>query len=393
MPAIPITKHLCTNPPAIPEGKSKVRIFDTRVKGFIMEFRRGFSTAYFRYQDQRGRLREVKLGRLGDVTLEQVRARAEQLRAETSLGRDPLAEIDQKKAIPTVEAFITERYMPQVRERLRSHANVAAYCRRIVACFGNKALDEVTPADIATLRRRLVAEKLSNGSVNRHLATSRNLFNVARKFQLFAGPNPASSPGMMAETHRDVRLTAQQTQALVHALDLESNRGAAEALLLLIVTGARKNEILKAKWEYVDLERRLLTVPRSKSGKPRYIPLSPFAIRVLVERMQRRRPEDAGFVFPSEPGKPLYDVRGAWKRAKRAAGLLPSLRVHDLRHSFASALANSGIPLNEIGVVLGHQTLSTTARYVHHAPQRMVATATVAAEAWNLLPSPAPRAG
>ena len=86
-------------------------------------------------------------------------------------------------------------------------------------------------------------------------------------------------------------------------------------------------------------------------------------------------------------GRPLEGLRGAWARAKRAAGLPAGQRIHDLRHAFASALANAGVPLFEIGTVLGHRQLSTTTRYAHHSPQRLVATADTAARAWNLLPA------
>lgn len=387
MGALPITKALLAAPPPLPEGQAKLRIFDRRLKGFIVEFRRSCTTFYFRYQDIRGRHREIKLGRLGDVSLEQARKRAEQLKAETSLGGDPVADGERKRAIPTVASFIAERYLPHVRERLRSAGNIDAYCRRIVPAIGTKALDSVTAADIAAFRRRLLTAKLSNASVNRHLATVRSLFNLALKWGIYEGSNPASSPGMLAERHRDVYLSGDETQALVRALDAEPNREAAAALMLLIVTGARKNEVLKARWENVDLERRLLTVPRSKNGKTRHIALSSLAVRVLLIQLQRKRPGDDGYVFPGKVvGKPLENVRCAWVRAKKAAGLRQDIRIHDLRHSFASALANNGVPLNEIGILLGHSQLSTTARYAHHAPQRLVETAAVAERAWNLSP-------
>jgi integrase len=97
---------------------------------------------------------------------------------------------------------------------------------------------------------------------------------------------------------------------------------------------------------------------------------------------------DNPYVFPGRlPGRSLENLRGTWERAKRAAALPAELRIHDLRHSFASALANAGTPINEIGVVLGHRQLSTTTRYAHHAPQRLVETAAVAARVWGLLPS------
>lgn len=385
-----ITRALLAVPPDIPDGKAKVRLFDARTRGLICERRRTCTTFYFRYTDPRGRSREIKLGRLGDITLDQARRRAEQLRAETSLGADPMADAEKRKAVPTVAEVIDERYMPHVRDRLRSHATVAVFCRRISAALGRKALDEVTAADVSGFRKRLMESGLSNASVNRHLATLRSMFNLARRWDLYEGRNPAASPGMLAETHRDVYLTAQETQALVRALDAEPDRDAAAAILLLVLTGARKGEVLTARWEHVDLSRRLLTVPRSKSGRTRHIPLNALAVRVLIHQHERhRRAGDGGFVFPGrKPGRPIEDLRGPWKRAKEAAGLLPSTRLHDLRHSFASALANQGVPLNEIGVILGHSQLATTVRYAHHAPDRLVATAAIAARAWNLLDGP-----
>jgi integrase len=201
------------------------------------------------------------------------------------------------------------------------------------------------------------------------------MFNLAQKWQLFEGRNPAAAPGMMRAVHRDKYLTAYQTQALMRALDMERDKGAAAVLALLTVTGARRSEIVLATWDNVDLDRGMLTVLRSKNGRPRYIPLSPIAVAILERQATRRLPGNP-HVFPS------------WRRAKKAAGLPDDLRVHDLRHSFASALANAGTPLNEIGTVLGHTQLSTTTRYAHHSPQRLIATATAASNAWNLLPPP-----
>jgi len=87
-------------------------------------------------------------------------------------------------------------------------------------------------------------------------------------------------------------------------------------------------------------------------------------------------------------GKPIEGLRKPWEKAKKAAGLPMDLRIHDLRHSLASALANAGTPLYEIGAVLGHRQLSTTTRYAHHSLQPMVETATAAERTWNLLPAP-----
>ena len=210
MAAITITRSLVQKLPPLPEGAAKHRIFDDRLAGFIAEQRRSTVTFYFRYKDARGRQHEVRLGRLGDVTVDQARRRAEQLKAEVSLGGDPVAEKAKLKAIPTVDEFARERYLPHVQERQRSAHNVEAYLRlRILPAIGKKALDEVTPQDVAALRRKMVAEGLANGTVNRHLATLRAMFNQALKWGLYEGKNPGSSPGMLREQHRDKYLSPQ----------------------------------------------------------------------------------------------------------------------------------------------------------------------------------------
>lgn len=385
-----ITRTLIRDLPPPPPGVAKVRIFDDKLPGFLAERRKSGTTFYLRYTDPRGRSREVKLGRHGDVTVDQARRQAEQLRASVSLGADPVAERNKRRAVPLFADFARDRYLPHVQERLRSAANPEAQLRlRIVPFLGRKALDEITQDDVAALRRKLIAEKLSPATVNRHLATVRSMFNLALKWQLYEGRNPAASPGMLREQHRDRFLTAAETQALVRALDAERCQDSASALALLILTGARKQEALRAKWELVDLDRGILTVPLSKNGRPRHIPLSSAAARVLQVQATRRVPGNP-YVFPSrrKDGAPLEGLRGPWERAKKAAGLPADLRIHDLRHSLASALANAGTPLYEIGAVLGHRQLSTTTRYAHHAPQRLVETATAAARAWNLLPEP-----
>lgn len=384
-----ITRTFLKELPPLPEGAAKRRIFDDRLTGFIAEQRQSGVTFYLRYYDPRRRGREIKLGRRGEVTVEQARKRAEELKASISLGGDPVADIERRRAVPTLREFADGRYMPHVRERLRSHANVETYLRlHIVPALGRKALDEITQADVAALRRRLIDAGLAPGTVNRYLATLRNMLNLALRWGLVSGANPAASPGMLPERHRDRYLSPAETQALMRALDAADEPCSAAAIALLALTGARKNEVLRATWADVDLDRCLLTVPaeRSKSGRPRYIPLSPAATRVIALQAARRGPDNP-HVFPGrERGRPLTGVRRTWTTAKKAAGLPADLRMHDLRHSFASALANVGTPLNEIGAILGHRQLTTTTRYAHHAPQRLVETASVAARAWDLLP-------
>lgn len=141
-----------------------------------------------------------------------------------------------------------------------------------------------------------------------------------------------------------------------------SPRPEALALRLLLLTGARKSEILRARWENVHLDQRLLVVPLSKSGRPRRIPLSQEAVAVI--RAVRRKP-GLPWLFPGRAAeRPLSDLYVFWNRLRRRLGLA-DVRVHDLRHTFASFLVNAGRSLYEVQRLLGHSDPRTTMRYAH----------------------------
>lgn len=364
------------------------RIFDTEIRGFYVEIRCTTPDAApagsyaFRYH-HRGRQRTVTIGRLADITLGQARDKAQKLRAAVTLGEDPAAERDRVRAIPTLDTFLAERLMPHVREHNRSAATYEGFCRRLTTGLGRRHLDQVTPGDIDGFRKALIADGLKPATVNRHLAFVRMAFNKARAWGYLDGPNPAAAPGMLPEEHRERYLTPDEGKRLLATLAEDYDRPAAVAVALLMLTGARRSEILTAKWEWLDFEQKLLRVPRTKSGRSHHIPLSAATVRLLLDYRGPRRA--VGYIFPGRaPGKPLTTLRGIWDRAKAGAALPADLRLHDLRHTFASTLANRGIPLNEVAVILGHRQLATTARYAHFAAHRLAATAGIAADAWGL---------
>jgi len=178
---------------------------------------------------------------------------------------------------------------------------------------------------------------------------------------------------MAREHHRERFLTEAELRALFLALDQEPNQIAASAIALLAATGARRSEAMKAKWEHVDVERRLWVVPVSKSGRRRHIPLSDAALRILA---RQPRPDGCPWVFPGKDRqKPIGCLRNAWRSVKERAGLPTDLRLHDLRHTFASTLVSKGRTLYEVSQLLGHSQMSMTMRYAHLAPQRLLEAA------------------
>jgi integrase len=364
----------------VPEGKDKLRIFDEKVKGFIAECRRsGLITFWFRYADNLGRQKEIKLGCHGDVTLEQARRRAQELRATTSLGADPVAEAARHRAIPSVAAFIEERYLPFAKERLRSFRDHEGFYRlQIKPRWGALRLDEVTPSHLVALQDALRGAGLSNATVNRYTAFVRRVFNLALRWQAYEGRNPAQHAEMRREQNRERFLTEDQLRALLQAINAEPNVVAAGVLALLAATGARRGEAMGARWQHIDLDRRLWTVPLSKSGRRRHIPLSDAACAILL-RVRAAAPVASAWVFPGDdPAKRIGCIRKAWTRIKRGAGLPADLRIHDLRHAFASTLVGKGRSLHEVGQLLGHSQVSMTMRYAHLSPAKLIEAANLA---------------
>jgi integrase len=138
---------------------------------------------------------------------------------------------------------------------------------------------------------------------------------------------------------------------------------------LLLLTGARRNEVLHAQWDDFDVGARQWVIPKNKSARPRYIPLSDAAIRLLGQVPRHPR---SNYVFANpKTGKPYTQIFYPWNTARKRAGL-DGLRLHDLRHSFASFLVNSGRSLYEVQHLLGHARPVTTQRYSHLTQQTLL---------------------
>ena len=172
------------------------------------------------------------------------------------------------------------------------------------------------------------------------------------------------------EVHRQRFLTPEETQRLVASIHADKNQIAAKAIMLLLLTGARRREVTGARWEDVDWEKRTLLVPMSKSGKPRTIALNAAAIALF-----RTAVSDSAspYIFPTQ----LSGLFCPWNRIRRRAGLA-DVRLHDLRHSFASFLVNQGVSLYVVQGLLGHTQVRMTQRYAHLAPQTLLDAAEVA---------------
>ena len=273
-----------------------------------------------------------------------------------------------------LDGFVSSVYLSHIRLRKRSWRVDERIARQHLSpTFGARELADIQRHEVEDWLHGLSSGGLAPATCNRILAVFKTICSLAvMRGLLPAGQSPCAgvSPFKLHE-QRERYLSRDEAQRLMRALE-KSDRPEAFAIRLLLLTGARKSEILKARWENVRLDQRLLTVPLSKSGKPRHIPLSDEAIAVI--RTIPRQPGNP-WLFPGHaPGKPLSDLYLFWNRLRRSMGLA-DVRIHDLRHTFASFLVNAGHSLYEVQKLLGHSDPRTTMRYAHLEQASLVAVA------------------
>jgi integrase len=362
---------------ACADGRLKVDFFDTQQRGFMLEVRAsGGRTFYQRYTDARGRERQFKIGPADAISLAQARRKARAIRAEAALGADPQARRKELRAIPTLAELVRERYLPHVKAYKRSWQTDETVLRiHVLPALGARPLDEITGDAVADLIKRMREKGYATGTTNRVLVLLRFIFNLARKWKVpGVGENPTFGLSTAPDVHRDRFLSPEEAQRLIAAIEADENKVAARAIMLLLLSGARRNEITHAKWDYVDWDRRILLVPLSKSGRPRVIALNERALALL--RAVPRVPDNP-YIFPSPAtGRPSPSLHFPWTRIRQRAGL-EDVRLHDLRHSFASFLVNQGVSLYVVQGLLGHLQSRTTQRYAHLAPGTLLDAAEI----------------
>jgi len=384
MPRTRLTGKIISSIPC-PPGQRKLDLFDTHTKGLMLEIRAtGGRTYYLRYTDSRGKQHQLRIADAADISLEQARKEADRLRGRIALGDDPAAEKAVLRQVPTFAAFVQERYLPYVKGYKRSWStDLSLLKNHLLPAFGDKHLDQIAKHEIIALHHGFTAKGYAPATANRPLILLRTIFNRAIEWEIpGVTKNPTKGIPLFTENNKIERfLTAEEAKRLYAALLESPNPLLRYIVMLALLTGARKNEVLKAKWADFDLDRRVWKIPTSKSGKARHVPLSDGALAVLAETP--RIPGNP-YAFPNRAtGNPFISVFYTWDTARKAAGL-SNFRMHDLRHSFASLLVNAGRTLYEVQILLGHAHSKTTQRYAHLSPDSLLDAANAAARAIDL---------
>ncbi|WP_151636865.1 site-specific integrase [Noviherbaspirillum aerium] len=377
MAKITLTPYIVKNT-ICPSDKRKVDLFDIEAKGLLCEVTlTGRKTYYIRYQDKHGKTRQMKLADANDVTLSQARALLSKARNKIAMGEDPLEEKSILRQVPTISEFIHSRYLPFVKTYKRSwQCDEGLLRNHIEPVWGKRHMDEIHKQDIL----HLITEHRKThapGSCNRLLIILRYMFNLALRWDIPGmKSNPATDFPLLEENNKRERyLTKDEAATLYEQLEASENPMLKYIVPMLILTGARKREVLDARWEDFDLDRKSWRIPITKTGRARHVPLSDGALRILgaIPRIP-----NCPWTFANpKTGKPFVSIFWSWNSARTRAGLA-DVRIHDLRHSFASFLVNAGRSLYEVQKILGHTQVKTTQRYSHLAQETLLDAANAA---------------
>ena len=353
-----------------PERGSRI-CYDDMVAGFGCRITAAGARSFIlNYRTKVGRERRLTIGSAQDWQTTTARARAKELKQQIDAGGDPMADIEEERAAPTVHDLIDrfeQEHLPKrrpgtqvdyksiinkhLRPHWKRHAKVA----------------DVSADDVERLHQRISAT--GHGyRANRVLAIASKMFSLAVRWR-YRADNPAKGIERNYEAKRKRYLSADELGRLLTALASHPDQQVANIFRLLLLTGARRGEVLGMRWGDIDLTAGKWVKPGSttKQKTDHEVPLSAPARQLLAEIAEsqtgkRGLPE---FVFRGNGSiGHIIEIKRAWRHLTKAAGI-SNLRIHDLRHSFASELVSGGASLPLIGALLGHSTPSTTARYAH----------------------------
>lgn len=336
-----------------------LRVLPSGRKQYIVQYRAG------------RRSRRISLGPHTVLTAEQARTNALAILSDARSGKDPAAERDTYRDALLVkdlakkfdEQHISVRVKPVTAREYRRSLD-----KLILPKLGRMVITDVTRAQIAKFHHDLRHRPYQ---ANRCLAILSKMFNLAELWGLRVdGSNPCRLIPKYPEKQRERFLSLAEIKHLGDVLNDMEQEGhempsAILAIRLLLYTGCRLNEIMTLQWDFVDLETRTLKLPDSKTGAK-----TVFLGRSACELLEKapRLPANPWVITGLIPGQRLTDLQPFWQRVRAQAGL-PEVRIHDLRHTFASTAIAAGHSLPIIGKLLGHTQVQTTARYAHLAAQ------------------------
>jgi len=379
-----LTEKLVKNAQPV-EGKD-YQLFDPELRAFALIVYRSGSKAFTIDYRHAGRPRRMVFGRWPEWSVSAARIRAKELRRDVDAGYDPLKQRQQMREQPRIRDLI-DRYLIEHASKLAkaNEADQHSMMEKLVAPhWENRLVSEITRSDVDQLltkvaegrarphkakpnnrARKLQGPKKTPIRANRVGEALRKAFSLAIEWG-WREDNPASGFYRRLENPRERFLTKDEIDRLANALDHDEDQRAADIIRICMLTGARVGEVRQSRFEQFNLDLLIWTKPASTTKQRRMhrVPISE-NVAAIVRQRKLVVPNSSPWVFPGDvAGQPVIEIRRFWKRIQREAQI-EDVRIHDLRHTFASLLVSGGASLEMIGKLLGHTQLQTTQRYAH----------------------------
>ena len=383
MPIVKLNQSFIDQQLQCPEGKNRIEYCDSDMPGLYIEVRAtspGQGTFYIRYKNSSSKTCHQKLGRSADISLADARSKAKSVKAEITLGDDPQRANRERKSIPTLDDYFCNTYLPHQKLHIKSwKSQESLYRLYLKEKWGRSPLDRIARKDIQMHHNSLLTSGLAPATANHMIKILKHLLGLAVSWGLIE-KNEASRIRMFIEDNKvEHHLDTAQLERLLTTLRTDENRRVCLVALWLISTGARLGEALHSEWHQIDKENRVWRIPasNSKSKRVRLVPLNDSAMDVLSQLGTEER---QSHLFLSRSGERLTTISKVWERIRKKAGL-EFLRIHDLRHQFASFLVNASIPIFTVQEILGHSDPKITMRYSHLSSKSLQAAANAASVA------------
>jgi integrase len=363
----------------LPEPGKRVTYLDERTPGLTLRVTdRGAKTfAVYRWVDNTAT--RVTIGKFPQVTVEQARKRAQEINGDFARGENP-NEVKKKAKAELTFGSLFEKFMD---EHAKLHkkswtGDQSQYDLYLKDRWSSRRASSITKSDCRELHSEISvkvseARKNEDGTkkkgkpeqggiyvANRVLALIRTIYNWGLKNEVITWPNPATGITMNKEKSRERRLFSHELPAFFKALAEEPNEAIRDYILLSLLTGARRSNVLEMKWEEISFDRAIWTIPETKNGDGQEVPLVEKALEILKSR---EKDSTSPYVFPST-GKAghLVEPKGGWKRILSKSGLT-GVRLHDLRRTLGSWQVDTGASIVIVGKTLNHKSQATTAIY------------------------------
>lgn len=343
------------------DGVKRVYYADTQTRGLRLAVYASSAKSFLLYKKVQGRPERIFIGQWPDVTVEQARKQADQMNGQIAQGINP-ADARRQTRLEGTFGNLFERYLElhaKPHKQLRSVAEDEANYRRYLSGWATRRLSSITRHDVARLHTEL-QESHGIYAANRVLALLSTMFNKAGEWG-WQGSNPCKGVKKFREESRERFLTEAEMPRLLRALAEEPQQDFRDFILLDLLTGARRSNILAMRWAEIDFDVATWRIPRTKGNKPQTVPLVGPAIKILQLRHDTVTSE---WVFPSPeiPGAHVYEFRKPWERLLERASI-EGLRLHDVRRSLGSWMTKAGVALPIVKAALGHADIATTQIY------------------------------